>query len=104
MITTQVTDTSLGRPVERVPVELDVFITGKGWHEVGRGVTNSEGMIADFGEPAAPGLYRLMFDAGSYLPEAFFPSINVIFDVSDSSERCHLPLLLSRFGYSVYRG
>jgi 5-hydroxyisourate hydrolase len=104
MITTQVLDTARGRPAERLPVELDVFITGHGWHQVGRGVTSAEGHILDFGEPAAAGVYRLVFDVASYMPEALFPSIAVAIEVRDSLDRYHVPLLLSPFGYTAYRG
>lgn len=104
MITTHVLDLSRGCPAARIPVELDLFITGHGWREVGRGLTTTEGRIQDFGEPAAPGLYRLSFDLASYLPEAFFPSIAITFDVRDAADHYHVPLLVSRFGYSTYRG
>jgi 5-hydroxyisourate hydrolase len=70
---------------------------------VGHGITNDEGRIFDFGEPAAAGVYRIMFDIGSYLPENFFPSIAVAFEVRDPAERCHVRLVLSGFGYAVYR-
>ena len=104
MITTHVLDTAQGRPAARMPVELDIFITGHGWREVGRGFTNAEGRIVDFGEPAAPGVYRLMFDIASYLPDAFFPSAAVTFEVRDPEQHYHVPLLLSPFGYTTYRG
>ena len=104
MISTHVLDTAQGAPAARIPVELDVFITGHGWREVGRGVTSEEGRIPDFGEPAAAGLYRLMFDVASYMPRAFFPSVAVTFEVRDPVQHYHVPLLLSPFGYSTYRG
>jgi 5-hydroxyisourate hydrolase len=104
MITTHVLDTAQGRPASRIPVELDLFITGHGWREVGHGLTNDEGRIADFGEPAAAGIYRLMFDVASYLPDAFFPSVAITFQVKDPEEHYHVPLLLSPYGYSTYRG
>ncbi len=104
MISTQVLDTNNGRPVGRLPVELDVFVTGHGWVEVGRGITADDGNVAEFGEPAASGLYRLMFDVASYMPRAFFPSIAITFEVRDAAERFHLALLLTPFGYTVYRG
>lgn len=92
-----------GCPAARVSAELDVFITGQGWHEVGHGVTNNEGRILDFGEPAAAGVYRLMFDVGSYLAQTCFPSVTVIFEVRDPAEPCHLRVALSAFGYTVFR-
>jgi len=104
MITTHVLDTSRGCPASRVPIELDVFITGHGWREVGRGVSNDEGRVLGFGEPAAEGVYRLVFDVASYDPDVFFPSIAVTFEVRDQEAHYHLPLLLSRFGYTAYRG
>lgn len=85
-------------------MELDIFITGEGWREVGHGITNSEGRIADFGEHPAPGIYRLMYDIASYLPDAYFPSIAVTFEVRDVSERHHIPLMLSPYGYTAFRG
>ena len=104
MITTHVLDVARGRPAQRVPVELDLFITGIGWREIGRGLTNDQGRIEDFGEPSAAGVYRLMFDVASYQPDAFFPSIAITFQVTDADDHYHVPLLLSPFGYSTYRG
>jgi 5-hydroxyisourate hydrolase len=104
MITTHIHDLTHGRPAGRMPVELDFFISGHGWREVGRGVSNEHGHIHDFGEPPAQGIYRLMFDVASYNPNSFFPSIAVTFEVRDPNEHFHVPLLLSAFGYSVYRG
>lgn len=103
MITTQVTDIARGVPGPRIPVELDVFITGQGWREVGHGITTLDGLIEDFGEPAAPGVYRLSFDVGAYNPHSFFPSITVTFEVRDPEEKYHIPLFLSDFGYSTCR-
>jgi 5-hydroxyisourate hydrolase len=104
MITTQVLDTALGAPAARIGVELDFFITGHGWREVGRGVTDDEGRVRDFGEPHAAGIYRLMFDVASHSAEAFFPSIAVTFEISEPKDHYHVRLLLSPFGYTVYRG
>ena len=104
MITTQVLDTARGLPAARIPVELDYFVTGFGWKEVGHGITNAEGHITEFGEPAAPGLYRLMFDIAAYQNDAFFPSIAVVFEVRDPGHAINIPLAISPFGYSVYRG
>jgi 5-hydroxyisourate hydrolase len=104
MITTHVLDTSTGKPGIRIPVDLDVFITGQGWIDAGRGVTNLDGRILDFGEPEAAGIYRLVFDVGVLIPDAFFPTISITFDVRDPNDHYHIPLLLSPFGYTTYRG
>jgi 5-hydroxyisourate hydrolase len=113
MITTQVIDNSSGRPAPGVPVELDYFITGHGWKQVGQGVTNTAGLIESFGESEAAGIYRLSFDIAAYhselraLPEAeveaFFPSISITFELREAGSHCHLPLFLSPYGYSTYR-
>lgn len=104
MISTHVLDTARGVPAARVPVELDFFLSGHGWREVGHGITNAEGRITEFGEPPAAGIYRLMFDVASYIPNAFFPSVAITFEVRDAAEKYHIPLLLSPFGYSTHRG
>ena len=104
MITTHVHDIGQGHPGARIPVELDFFISGQGWREVGRGVTNEQGFIHDFGEPPAQGIYRLMFDVASYNANSFFPSIAITFEVRDIQDHFHIALLLARFGYSVHRG
>lgn len=104
MITTQVLDTSRGTAAVRIPVQLDYFVTGEGWREVGHGVTNGDGQITEFGEPPAAGIYRLMFDVASYYPNAFFPSIAVVIDVRDAAGHYHIPLLIGPYGYSAYRG
>lgn len=103
MITTHVQDSARGVPGARIPVELDIFIAGHGWKEVGHGVTNVEGRITEFGEPPAVGVYRLNFDIATYIPDAFFPTIAVVFEVRDQTERYHMPLVLSPFGYSTHR-
>lgn len=104
MITTHVLDTARGAPAPRIPVQLDLFISGQGWREVGHGFTSDDGRVLDFGEPAAEGVYRMMFDVAAYMPHAFYPSIAITFEVRNPNDRYHLPLLLSPFGYSTYRG
>ena len=103
MITTQVTDAGRGIPAYRLQVQLDAFITGHGWREVGHGLTNSDGHVTEFGEPEAAGIYRLMFDVAGYSSDAFFPTIAITFEVKDPGARYHIPLVLSPFGYSTYR-
>jgi 5-hydroxyisourate hydrolase len=103
MITTQVLDTARGAPAARIPVQLDIFISGQGWHEVGHAVTSSDGRVLDFGEPAVPGVYRIMFDVAAYMPSAFYPSIAITVEVHQATEQYHLPLLLSPYGYTTFR-
>ena len=104
-ISTHVLDTALGRPAEGVPVVLQ---RAEGGDTVGSGVTDSDGRVKDLaGGPIAPGIYRLRFDTAAYFAaksrETFYPEVNVVFRVVDGSHH-HVPLLLSPFGYSTYRG
>ena len=103
MISTHVLDSALGTPAARMPVQLDMFIHGHGWREVGHGVTNFDGDILAFEEPEVAGVYRLMFDVAAYQPSSFFPSVIVTFEIRETTEHYHLPLVLSPYGYSTYR-
>jgi 5-hydroxyisourate hydrolase-like protein (transthyretin family) len=104
MISTQVIDTTLGRPAANVPVILDLFVTGHGWHELSRRTSDADGIVENFAETPAAGIYRLTYDIAAYQPDPFFPAINVTFDVNNADDDCHLALHLSRFGYAVSRG
>lgn len=102
-LSTHVLDTSIGRPAAGVPVRLEARGDG-GWRHVTDGRTDADGRIAGWGVEAA-GVYRLVFGTGDYLgPDAFYPEAAVAFRVADPAEHYHVPLLLSPFGYSTYRG
>jgi hydroxyisourate hydrolase len=103
MITTHVLDLARGTPAQRIPVQLDFFITGQGWREVGQGLTSEDGHLMDFGAPPMEGVYRMSFDVAAYMPHSFYPTIAITFEVRNPLDRYHLPLLLSPFGYSTYR-
>lgn len=102
MISAEVSDAVRGSAAARLNAELDIFINGHGWREVGHGVTNDEGRIFGFGEPAAPGIYRIMFDVASYMPEMCFPSIAVTIEIRNLDEPRNVRIVLSTFGYTVY--
>jgi len=109
MITTHVLDIARGAPAGGVTVILELRQAGE-WTPIGRGSTDGKGRVDPLTEGAvAPGTYRLTFDIGAYhrefgLSVAFFPEIKITFNVRDPEEHYHLPLLLSPFGYSTYRG
>jgi 5-hydroxyisourate hydrolase len=109
-ITTHVLDVSLGRPAAGVPVLLEVEDVGTGWKELGRGETDKDGRLRDLLAPGSlvEGTYRLTFDTHSYFAfrkvEALYPLVSVVFSVRDAKQHYHIPLLLSPFGYSTYRG
>ena len=81
-----------------------MFISGHGWREVGRGLSNSGRPHRFLRSAGRGGVYRMMFDIASYLPNAFFPSVAVMFEISQVDQQHHIPLLLSAFGYSVFLG
>jgi 5-hydroxyisourate hydrolase len=103
-ITTHVLDTSRGRPAVGVPVVLERFVDSS-WEPVGRGSTDADGRARDLlsSVPEA-GRYRLTFDTDAYLPAGFYPEVSVTFVVDPGQDHYHVPLLLSPFGYSTYRG
>jgi 5-hydroxyisourate hydrolase len=113
-VTTHVLDTALGQPAAGVAVRLEFAPgddqPGDGPTELGRSVTDADGRARDLG-PATlpPGIYRLIFDTGAYFAgqgskPAFFPEVAITFRVDGESPRHHVPLLLSPFAYSTYRG
>lgn len=109
-ITTHVLDTTLGRPAGDVPVTLEVQRDGA-WQQTGHGVTDADGrlrtLLAD-DRPLRGGVYRLTFDTAAYFEQvgvqAFYPRVRVEFTVAAGESHCHVPLLLSPFGYTTYRG
>ena len=110
-ITTHVLDVSIGRPASGVTVVLECQIDRDEWAIIGTPTTDSDGRARELtpaeGELLA-GAYRLTFDAGSYFErnntESFYQNVVITFSVKDPSQHYHVPLLLSPFGYSTYRG
>ncbi len=110
-ITTHVLDTSQGHPAAGVPALLEVCETSEAWRELAHGVTDDDGRIGDLlaGDHAlVPGIYRLTFDVTAYFraqgKETFYPEIPITFEIRAPAEHYHVPLLLSPYGYSTYRG
>ena len=109
-ITTHVLDTARGRPAAGVPVTLEAK-GGGGWAVVGRGATDADGRLRDLTPPdfaLRAGAYRLTFDAGTYFAalgaDGFYTEVVVSFVVRDAAAHHHVPLLLSPYGYTTYRG
>ena len=104
-ITTHILDTSRGRPAAGVPIELRMREPDGKWLTLGSGVTDSDGRLKTLHPgPLSPGIYELVFAIGDTFPDAFYPEARVAFCVRDASAHYHIPLLLSPFGYSTYRG
>jgi len=110
-ITTHVLDTAAGRPAAGVPVTLEARDEEGVWREVGRGTTDADGRLKDLLPPdfeLTEGAYRLTFDVKTYFDArgvgGFYTEVVVSFVVRGAGAHCHVPLLLSPFGYSTYRG
>ncbi|HEX8252221.1 MAG TPA: hydroxyisourate hydrolase [Thermoanaerobaculia bacterium] len=99
-ITTHVLDTAKGRPAAGVAITLS-----RGDEVLFSGVTDADGRARVLEpERVTPGIYRIVFDTGAYDANGFFPEAAILFRIDDVAQHYHVPLLLSPFGYSTYRG
>ena len=109
-ITTHVLDLSRGLPAAGVDVTLERADTAGHFTAAGRATTDAEGRVRSFGPSAdgGAGRYRLTFRVSEYFAasgaECFFPEVQILFEVRSTTQPHHVPLLLSPFGYSTYRG
>ena len=109
-ITTHILDTARGRPAAGVTVILEAQ-KGEAFAEIARGKTDDDGRcrsLLDGGHIPGSGVYRLHFETGPYFEargeSCFHPFVTLAFSVDDPGEHYHVPLLLSPFGYTTYRG
>ena len=107
-ITSHVLDTSAGRPASGLAVRLERSGPG-GAAPLASATTDGDGRVRDWLPAGVPaGRYRLVFETGAWFRatgrETLYPEVVIEFEVPDGSSRYHLPLLLSPFGYSTYRG
>lgn len=108
-ITTHVLDTAAGKPGNNISIMLQQLHT-HGYTTIAQGITNDDGRIADLLPPdrkLQQGVYKLVFETGTYYSaksiKTFYPVVEIQFMISDDSHY-HVPLLISPFGYSTYRG
>jgi 5-hydroxyisourate hydrolase len=105
-VSTHVLDSVSGHPAIGVAVVLERRV-GDEWQHVSADVTDEDGRVASLGDVFA-GQHRISFDTGAYFDargvETFYPQVVVMFDVTDADRHLHVPLLLSPFAYSTYRG
>ena len=110
-ITTHILDTARGRAAAGVGVRLERRGDTGDWQSINRGTTDGGGRLRTLypeNEPLAPGVYRLTFDTGQYFEtqgvKAFYPEVSIVFETTPGETHYHVPLLLSPFGFSTYRG
>jgi len=112
-LSSHILDITVGQPVEKVGVQLEKFDeTSKQWVSLGKKQTDKNGRIADFLPYSKDlksnfGKYKLIFLTEDYFKnkkvESFYPFIEVVFQIKDD-KHYHVPITLSPFGYSTYRG
>ena len=109
-ITTHILDTTRGLPAQNVPITLYAQ-KGSDWEKLGGGITNGDGrlpgLLADDVKLAA-GIYRMHFETSVYFEankeDGFYPYVDIVFELDANGAHYHIPLLLTAFGYSTYRG
>ncbi|ORZ06540.1 hypothetical protein BCR41DRAFT_389171 [Lobosporangium transversale] len=113
-ITCHVLDSSCGKPGRNVPVKLEMLNTGALWQGLAEGVTDSDGRVSTLLNPShqlVAGIYRMTFQTAEYWPSVgvssyFHPYVQIIFEIAPGAEKqhYHIPLLLSPYSYTTYRG
>ena len=110
-ITTHVLDTSTGHPARGMRVSLEHVVQHGEGEVIGSGVTDDDGRAKGLlggGRTLGEGTYRLRFDTAAHFARdgrpAFFPDVTITFQVGGEPQHYHVPLLLSPFGYTTYRG
>jgi 5-hydroxyisourate hydrolase len=110
-LSTHVLDATTGRPAAGVQVRLERGDHG-GWASAGQGQTDADGRLRLAGQGGAgdfdPGVYRITFGTGTYFTArgsaSFYPEVTITFEMTARDEHYHVPLLLSPYAYSTYRG
>ena len=99
-LSTHVLDATTGRPASDLPVRLE----RSDGDLVAEARTDAGGRVAKLAAGLDAGDYRLVFYTGGYFPDTFYPQVVVMFTVAGPEQHYHVPLLLSPFAYSTYRG
>jgi 5-hydroxyisourate hydrolase len=107
-ISTHVLDAALGRPAAGITVSLEQKARSD-WLKVTHATTDEDGRVAELGpDDLDTGVYRVTFDTDSYFAATgqtgFYPEVVVIFNLAEEEQHYHVPLLLSPFAFSTYRG
>ena len=104
-VSTHVLDITRGRPAAGVPVVLEKK-TGDVFTPILSATTDADGRVKELVPEGQleVGIYRITFDTAAHFPDGFYPEASIVFQVRDAAAHYHVPLLLSPFGYSTYRG
>ena len=109
-ITTHVLDTAIGKPASGIDLTLSQLIDNE-WKLLSGGTTNQDGRVSDLladDKVLDAGRYKVLFVTEDYFKQqgvaAFYPYADIVFDIEGDGQHYHIPLLLSPFGYSTYRG
>lgn len=104
MISTHILDTTKGMPARGVTVTLEKQVQDS-WEIIAKEKTNSDGRIV-YDCPKVAGIYKLIFETNEYFnhEEHFFMNTPIIFQITNTERKYHVPLLLNPYGYSTYRG
>lgn len=108
MVTTHVLDTTAGKPATDIAVRLESFDGGQ-WVAVADARTDADGRVSDLGpQQVDAGEYRLTFDTGEYFARSgvstFYRQVQICFSIDSVDQHYHVPLLVSPWAYSTYRG
>lgn len=110
-ISTHILDTGRGRPADGVHVNLELQNSDESWTSLAEAWTDEDGRVKPFflvDTHLEAGTYRLVFDTESYFSrleiDAFYPEVTVIFRIEEEPQHYHVPLLISPFCFSTYRG
>ena len=110
-ITTHVLDTARGLAAAGVAVRLERQTTPGEWQAIGEGQTDQDGRLRTLhpdGSPLTAGAYRLTFQTRAYFvalgAATFYPEVAITFEVAEGETHYHVPLLISPFGFTSYRG
>ncbi|NXH16015.1 HIUH hydrolase, partial [Bucco capensis] len=111
LLTTHVLNTATGLPATNLAIRLAQLLEpGIQWMELAESQTDEDGRCGPLLAPgqARPGTYKLRFETGAYWQclghSSFYPFVEVIFTITDPGQKLHVPLLISPFSYTTYRG
>jgi 5-hydroxyisourate hydrolase len=106
-LSSHVLDAVRGTPARGVAIRWERR-DGDGWHPVADAITDADGRVGSWPADTSKGVHRLVFGSGDYFAgqgtATFYPEVTVVFEVTDADAHHHVPLLLSPFAYSTYRG